>query len=71
MRPASVIAAIIFLIVAVAQAVRYFNGWEVTVNGSIVPLWVSLGGIVIPVLMAIWLLSDSTTPTSGSSMRQA
>jgi len=58
MRPSSTVAAIIFLVVAVLQAIRYFNGWVITVNGVDVPLWVSLVGIIVPGLMAVWLLYD-------------
>jgi hypothetical protein len=58
MRPSSTIAAIIFIVVAVLQAIRYFNGWVVTVNGMDVPLWVSLAGIVVPAVMAVWLLYE-------------
>lgn len=60
MRASSVVAAIIFIIVAIAQATRYFSGWDVTINGTVIPLWVSIWGIVIPVIMAIWLLADSS-----------
>jgi hypothetical protein len=56
MRASSIVAAIIFIIVAVLQGIRYFNGWEVTINGMVVPLWASLCGMVVPALMAVWLL---------------
>lgn len=58
MRPSAAVAAFIFLIVAAAQAFRYFNGWSVAINGTEVPLSLSLVGIIIPLVMAIWLLSD-------------
>ena len=63
----SVVAAIIFLIVAVGQAVRYFSGWAVTINGTNIPLSISLIGIVIPAFMAIWLLYDCCTLKKLSS----
>jgi hypothetical protein len=58
MKASSVVAAILFIIVAVLQGIRYFNGWPVVINGTDVPLWVSLCGTIVPALMAIWLLCD-------------
>jgi hypothetical protein len=58
MKASSVVAAILFIIVAVLQAIRYFNGWPVVINGVDVPLWVSICGAIVPALMAIWLLCD-------------
>jgi len=63
MRPSAAVAALIFLIVAVVQAIRYFNNWPVVVNGTDIPLSVSLGGIIITLIMFVWLLADR----SGSS----
>jgi len=58
MKASSVVAALIFIIVAVLQAIRYFNGWPVLINGVDIPLWVSIAGAVVPALMAVWLLCD-------------
>jgi hypothetical protein len=58
MRHAPVISAIIFTNVAVLQAIRYFYNLDVTVNGTPIPMWVSQLGIAVPVIMAIWLLTD-------------
>jgi hypothetical protein len=35
------VAAIIFAITAVLQLVRALSGWEVTLNGALLPLWAS------------------------------
>ena len=35
------VAAIIFAIIAILQLVRAISGWEVTVNGTAIPLWAS------------------------------
>lgn len=59
MRPSSTVAAILFIIVAILQAIRYFNGWVITINGMDVPLWASLFGAIVPALMALWLLYDN------------
>jgi hypothetical protein len=65
MRPAPVIAAIIFIIIAILQAIRYFYNLDVTINGTIIPMWVSLFGIAIPLIMAIWLLFDGGEETAS------
>ena len=36
-----VITALIFLIVAILHLLRIFTGWEVSINGWMIPLWVS------------------------------
>ena len=59
MRLIPLIAVIIFTFVAIVQATRYFYGWEVTVNGTVIPLWVSLVGTLVPGLMAILLWQDA------------
>jgi hypothetical protein len=66
MRGSSIVAAIIFIIVAVVQAVRYFNGWDMSVNGTAIPLWISLVGIVVPGLMAVWLLAECRKHTHST-----
>ena len=41
MKPFSTIAAGVFALVAIAHLLRLFAGWEVSVNGINVPLWLS------------------------------
>ena len=35
------VSGLVFAIVAVAHAVRAFNNWNLTVNGMVLPVWVS------------------------------
>jgi len=48
------IAGAIFVCVAVAHIVRLLLEVEILINGWILPMWVSVGGAVVPVLLA-WL----------------
>ncbi len=41
MKPFTLIAVAVFLLVAIVQLIRFILGWEVSVNGVAVPLWVS------------------------------
>lgn len=46
-KPFTVIAAIIFALVALVHLLRLAFGWEVTISGAAVPVWVSVLGLVI------------------------
>ena len=55
MRPFTFIAVVVFGLVAVAHILRLFGDWEVTLNGMIVPRWVSVLGFVIAAGLAMML----------------
>jgi hypothetical protein len=56
-KPFSIIAVVFLSLIALAQLLRFIAGWEVTVNGVIVPVWISgiasvvVGGIAV----MVWL----------------
>jgi hypothetical protein len=35
------VAAVIFAIIALLQLVPAFSGWEITLNGAVIPVWAS------------------------------
>lgn len=49
-------AAVIFTLVTAAHAVRLFTGFEIVVDGTVVPGWVSIPGVAVAALLAIWML---------------
>jgi hypothetical protein len=57
-QPASLIAAIIFLVMAGAQLCRFI--WEVKVvaGGIEIPVWPSAFAALILVALAVWLLKE-------------
>jgi hypothetical protein len=55
MKPFTVIAIIVFAIVALLHLLRYFLGWEVMVNSVTIPMWASLLGFVIAGILAFML----------------
>jgi hypothetical protein len=47
------IAVVIFTIVALLQLARAVSGWEITINGAVVPLWASWLAAVVAGLLAV------------------
>jgi hypothetical protein len=60
-RPATKIAAWLFMIAALVHLLRVLFGWSVTVGAAMVPMWVSV--IVIPVglILAFLLMREAHT----------
>ncbi len=61
MKPATVIAVVVFSLVALLQLLRFVLGWEVTVNGVTIPLWASAIAFVIAGGLAVMLWRESQT----------
>lgn len=55
MKPGSLLAIIVFTLVAIAHLLRLIDGTEVVVRGNIIPQWISAVGVIVPGLVA-WLL---------------
>ena len=55
MKTGSMIAIIIFVIVAILHLLRVISGTPVVVGGMDTPVWISYLGTVVPLLVA-WLL---------------
>jgi len=47
MKPFTIIAIVVFVLVSLLHVVRYFLGWEIIINAVVIPMWVSLLGFVI------------------------
>jgi hypothetical protein len=46
------ITSILFLLIAFLHAIRLLQGWQVTIGGAVVPLWVSRIGLAISGFLA-------------------
>jgi chromate transport protein ChrA len=55
MKTGTLLAVAIFTLVALAHLLRLLTGAEITLNGEVVPQWVSGLGIVVPAIIA-WML---------------
>jgi hypothetical protein len=65
MKTFTTIAVVVFAIVAIAHVLRIALGWEVVVNGLVIPMWVSWIGIVVAGGLAIMVPQESrATPIS-------
>ena len=56
MKPATTVAIAIFALVALAQLLRVLLAWNVTVNGIVIPFWVSIvaSGIGATLAITLW-----------------
>ncbi len=59
MKPFTAIAAAVFALIAFMHVLRLFLGWEVTLNGTAIPMWVSALGLVIAVSLAFMLWREN------------
>ncbi len=48
-------SSVVFAVVAVAHVVRLITGFEIVVDGVIVPVWVSVLGALIAAPLAVWM----------------
>jgi lipopolysaccharide export LptBFGC system permease protein LptF len=54
-KPASLVAAILFGLIALAQLLRVLFRVEVTAGGVVIPLWVSILAVIVLGALGIWL----------------
>ena len=59
MRPFSKLAVAIFTLVAAAQLLRVLLGWDVAIDGFLIPPWVSLAVCAIAATMAVMLSREA------------
>ena len=51
-RTFSLVTAVLFLLIALLHAVRLLRGWQVTIEGAVVPIWISWIGLAIAAYLA-------------------
>ena len=59
MKPFSAIAVAVFTLVALAQLLRVLLGWEVTINGALVPPWASVVACVVAATLAVMVSREA------------
>lgn len=59
MKPFTTIAVVAFSLVALLQLLRVIAGWEVTVNGIAIPIWVSAIAFVVAAALAAMIWRES------------
>ena len=58
-KPFTLIAALIFTVVAVIHVYRLFTRFDVILGSHEIPMWVSYLGVLVPGLLAIMLFRES------------
>lgn len=62
MKPASLLAVVVFSLVALSHLLRLALQVEVLVGGAVIPMWVSVVGLLVTALLAIGLWRESRSP---------
>ena len=61
MKPFTTVAIAVFSLVALLQLLRVALGWEVTVNGFVIPVWASVIACIVAATLAFMLWRESRT----------
>ncbi len=59
MKPIVSVAVLVFGLVALTHLHRLIVGWEVVVNGTVMPIWTSVAGVLIAGGLAVLLWWES------------
>ena len=59
MKPATLTAIILLFVVAILHLVRIFFHVEITINGAILPIWVSIIGFLITAALALMMWREN------------
>jgi len=59
MKPFTVLAAVVFALVAALQLVRFLMEWEITINGMLIPVWASAVAFVVAAGLALMLVREA------------
>ena len=51
-RTFSIVTAVLFFLIALLHAVRLVRGWQVTIEGAVVPIWISWVGLAVAAYLA-------------------
>jgi len=58
-KPFTITAVVLFALIALMQLLRFILSWEVTVNGMVVPVWVSGIAFLIAAGLAVMLWREN------------
>jgi hypothetical protein len=58
-KPFTTIAAILFALIALLQLLRFLLRWEVTLNGAVVPVWLSGVAFVVAGGLAVMVWREN------------
>ncbi len=58
-KPFTTIAALVLALIALLQLLRFLLGWEVTLNGAVVPVWLSGVAFVVAGGLAVMVWREN------------
>jgi hypothetical protein len=58
-KPFTIVAVVVFSLVALLQLLRVVSAWEVTVNGITIPIWASVIAFVVAAVLAAMLWREA------------
>jgi hypothetical protein len=64
MKPASLIVAVLLGIIALAHGLRLVFHTEVIVGGTVIPMWVSAVGCVVPAVLSVLVFREACSSLS-------
>ena len=59
------VAGVIFLLMAIMHLLRIILKIEVTIAGIVLPIWGSVFGFVIPLLLSVWMFRSVKAQSEG------
>ena len=59
MKPFTAVTVVLLALIALVQLLRFILGWEVTVNGLILPVWLSGIAFVITAGLAVMVWREA------------
>lgn len=62
MKAFTLLAVVVFTVVAIVQLLRVVLGWEVVINGFVVPQWASIVACVFAALLAVMVWRENRAP---------
>ena len=65
MKPFTIVAIVLLSLIAIVQLARLILGWEVSVNGVAIPMWVSGIAFVIAGGVAVMVWREARTRQLG------
>lgn len=59
-RPASLVASVLFIFMAIGQLLRFIFGLKVLIAGIEIPIWFSGVAAMILAVLGVWLLKEAS-----------
>ena len=59
MKPFTRIASVVFAVVCLGHITRLSVGWDVTIHGVALPMWISVVGTVATAILSVMLWRES------------